>query len=132
MSTPDAGGQDSDAPDTDAPDSDAPDSDTPNADTPDTSATDTPPSFLDVTHDASWSASLEAPRYATDREALVEHALAAIGQTRAGYHVNLVTHPDHGDPTAYLSDLIEDRYPHTDARVVDQCGCGGYVYRVTR
>lgn len=89
------------------------------------------PAFLEADHGGSWSANLERDRYADDRETLIEHALAAIDRTRSGYHVNLVTHPDHGTPDAYLESPIRDRYPDAEATVVDQCGCGGYVYRVT-
>lgn len=89
------------------------------------------PSFLDEDHDASWSANLEAERYADDREELVEHAFAALDTTEPGYHVNLVTHPDHGTPDEYLEAKIHERYPDADTEVVDQCGCGGYVYRVS-
>lgn len=88
------------------------------------------PSFLDADHDASWSANLEQERYADDREALIDHALAAIDQTGDDHHVNLVTHPDHGNPDEYLEAPIHDRYPEAETTVVDQCGCGGYVYRV--
>jgi len=56
------------------------------------------PSFLDEEHDASWSANLEQERYADDRETLIEHALAAINRTEPDYHVNLVTHLNHGTP----------------------------------
>ena len=88
------------------------------------------PSFLTEGHDASWSANLEEERYAADRETLIEHALAAVDRTGADYHVNLVTHPNHGTPDEYLEAPIRDRYPGAETSVVDQCGCGGYVYRV--
>ena len=88
------------------------------------------PSFLDEEHDASWSANLEQERYADDRETLIEHALAAINRTGPDYHVNLVTHPNHGTPEEYLEAPIHDHYPDAETSVVDQCGCGGYVYRV--
>ncbi|WP_435096726.1 CGCGG family putative rSAM-modified RiPP protein [Halorubrum sp. N11] len=88
------------------------------------------PSFLNENHDASWSANLEQERYADDRETLIEHALAAINQTEAEYHVNLVTHPNHGTPEEYLEAPIRDQYPDAETSVVDQCGCGGYVYRI--
>lgn len=88
------------------------------------------PAFLEDDHDASWSANLERERYAADRETLIDHALAAIDRTAADYHVNLVTHPDHGNPAEYLEGPIRDRYPDAETTVVDQCGCGGYVYRV--
>jgi putative CGCGG family rSAM target protein len=88
------------------------------------------PSFLDEDHDASWSANLEQERYADDRETLIEHALAAVDRTDNDHHVNLVTHPNHGTPEEYLEAPIRDHYPDAEASVVDQCGCGGYVYRV--
>lgn len=88
------------------------------------------PAFLDEDHNGSWSANLEQERYAEDRETLIEHALAAVNRTDADYHVNLVTHPNHGTPDEYLEAPIRDRYPDAEASVVDQCGCGGYVYRV--
>jgi len=69
------------------------------------------PSFLDEEHDASWSANLEQERYADDRETLIEHALAAINRTEPDYHVNLVTHPNHGTPEEYLEAPIHDHYP---------------------
>jgi len=90
------------------------------------------PSFLNQDHDASWSANLERERYADDRETLIKHALIAIDQTDADYHVNLVTHPNHGTPDEYLEASIRDQYPDAETSVVDQCGCGGYVYRVQR
>jgi len=88
------------------------------------------PDFLTEDHPASWSANLEAERYADDRETLVEHALAAIEKTADDAHVNLVTHAAHGDPDEYLREPIAERFPEASAELVDQCGCGGYVYRV--
>lgn len=88
------------------------------------------PSFLRADHDASWSANLEQDRYADDRQLLIDHALAAIDGTASEYHVNLVTHAAHGSPEEYLETPIRDRYPDAETIVVDQCGCGGYVYRV--
>lgn len=96
----------------------------------DAADSDDEPAFLTTDHAASWSANLEHERYADDRELLVEHALRAIDVTDPAYHVNLVTHPDHGTPEEYLEPAIEDRYPEATAEVVDQCGCGGFVYRV--
>jgi len=88
------------------------------------------PSFLEVEHSASWSANLEHERYADDRETLIDHAIAAIDRTDPQYHVNLVTHPNHGSPEEYLETPILDKYPDAETTVVDQCGCGGYVYRI--
>lgn len=33
--------------------------------------------------------------------------------------------------SANLEAEIHERYPDADTEVVDQCGCGGYVYRVS-
>ncbi|MFC5135976.1 MULTISPECIES: CGCGG family rSAM-modified RiPP protein [Haloferacaceae] len=88
------------------------------------------PEFLEEEHSGSWSANLELDRYADDRELLVEHALLALERTSPDHHVNLVTHPEHGTPEPYLADPIRERFPEATATVVDQCGCGGYVYRV--
>jgi putative CGCGG family rSAM target protein len=88
------------------------------------------PAFLTEEHAGSWSANLERDRYADDRETLVDHALRAVARTDPAHHVNLVTHPEHGDPEPYLGDRLREEFPEATAAVVDQCGCGGYVYRV--
>lgn len=90
------------------------------------------PTFLSRNHAGSWSADLEQERYADDRELLVEHSLLAIEQTKQQHHVNLVTHPAHGNPDAYLAEPIVEQFPDAEMELVDQCGCGGYVYRVQR
>ncbi len=89
------------------------------------------PPFLTADHEGSWSANLESDRYAGDRALLVEHALLAVERTDPDVHVNLVTHAEHGDPRAYLAKPLRERFPGADADLVDQCGCGGYVYRVS-
>jgi putative CGCGG family rSAM target protein len=99
-------------------------------DTQATATDDDLPAFLTEEHAGSWSANLELDRYADDRESLVEHALLAVERTDPAHHVNLVTHPEHGDPEPYLGDRLRERFPEASAEVVDQCGCGGYVYRV--
>jgi len=85
----------------------------------------------DRVHDTSWSANLEHPEHADDRELVVRQALAAIEHTAPGNHVNLVTHAAHGHPEDYLYPVLERE---TDAGIeweyVDQCGCGGHVLRV--
>ncbi|WP_418280258.1 CGCGG family rSAM-modified RiPP protein [Halorubrum sp. DTA98] len=90
------------------------------------------PAFLDAEHAGSWSANLELDQYADDRERLVDHALVAVDRTAAGHHVNLVTHPNHGNPEEYLRKPIRDSHSEATTELVDQCGCGGYVYRVER
>ena len=81
-------------------------------------------------HDVSWSANLEKPHHAADRDLLVSQAKDAIEATAAGTHVNLVTHGDHGRPETYLWDELEAAFEDIDLEYVDQCGCGGHVTRV--
>ncbi|GAB3698137.1 CGCGG family putative rSAM-modified RiPP protein [Halorubrum pallidum] len=98
-------------------------------DTHDTDHDTTAEPITDRVHDNSWSANLEAPRYADDRELVVRDALAAIDHTAPGNHVNLVTHGDLGHPSDYLYDAI-DRERGLEPEYVERCGCGGHVSRV--
>ncbi|SDQ52907.1 CGCGG family putative rSAM-modified RiPP protein [Natronobacterium texcoconense] len=83
------------------------------------------------THDCSWSANLEKPKHAADRDLVVEQAKDAVVATEAGYHVNLVTHGEHGHPETYLWEELEDVFGEgVSLEYVDQCGCGGHVTRV--
>lgn len=85
----------------------------------------------DRIHETSWSANLEKPEHAGDRELVVSQALSAIEHTAPGNHVNLVTHSDHGHPDTYLYDALAAEYDETVGwEYVDQCGCGGHVVRV--
>ncbi|XVH33262.1 CGCGG family rSAM-modified RiPP protein (plasmid) [Haloferacaceae archaeon DSL9] len=86
----------------------------------------------DRTHDGSWSANLETDQYVADVDLLVEHAIDAVEHTRPGSHVNLVTHAEHGDPSEYLADPLETAFDDIEYEYVDQCGCGGHVFRVYR
>ncbi|NUB91999.1 CGCGG family rSAM-modified RiPP protein [Haloterrigena sp. SYSU A558-1] len=83
-------------------------------------------------HDVSWSANLEKPRHAADRDLVVSQAKDAVEATAAGTHVNLVTHGDHGRPENYLWDELEAAFEGIDLEIeyVDRCGCGGHVTRV--
>ncbi|MFC5971546.1 CGCGG family rSAM-modified RiPP protein [Halomarina salina] len=88
-------------------------------------------SVSETVHRNSWSANLEGPEHAADRDLLVEEALGAVEATAPGYHVNLVTHGEHGDPTDYLVPVLEEAFDDgVTWRYVDQCGCGGHVLRV--
>lgn len=83
-------------------------------------------------HENSWSANLEEPRHGEDRELVVTEAIAAVERTAPGYHVNLVSHGEHGHPEGYLFEELRDQFgERIDLRYVDQCGCGGHVTRVT-
>ncbi|WP_251343623.1 CGCGG family rSAM-modified RiPP protein [Haloplanus halophilus] len=84
----------------------------------------------DAVHETSWSANLEGPEHAADRDLVVEEALAAVERTAPGNHVNLVTHGDHGHPSGYLYPELRDAFDDVTVEYVDQCGCGGHVTRV--
>ncbi|MFB6131272.1 MAG: CGCGG family rSAM-modified RiPP protein [Salinigranum sp.] len=85
----------------------------------------------DRVHDNSWSANLEKPQLAVDRDLVVEQAVSAVEHTSGGHHVNLVTHGDHGHPETYLFDALDATFDgDVSWEYVDQCGCGGYVTRV--
>lgn len=81
-------------------------------------------------HDTSWSANLEKPAHAEDRDLVVEQATSAVEHTAAGTHVNLVTHGAHGHPEGYLFEALEAAFPDAEYEYVDRCGCGGHVTRV--
>ena len=88
-------------------------------------------------HHHSWSANLEGPEHADDAERIVREAIDAIEATATGYHVNLVTHGDRGDPRSYLwpelgvyADERDGQSLELDWEYVDRCGCGGHVTRV--
>jgi putative CGCGG family rSAM target protein len=89
-----------------------------------------PEPITDHVHRNSWSANLERPRYADDRDRLVADAVAAVEHTAAGYHVNLVTHAAHGHPETYLYPALDERLDDARYEYVEQCGCGGHVTRV--
>jgi putative CGCGG family rSAM target protein len=82
-------------------------------------------------HENSWSANLEQPQHAEDRDLLLAQAVDAVEKTAAGHHVNLVTHGDHGHPDGYLHEALESEFGDgVDWEYVEQCGCGGHVTRV--
>lgn len=85
--------------------------------------------ITDTVHDNSWSANLEQPEHAEDRQLVLEQAIDAIEHTTSGNHVNLVTHGEHGHPETYLYDALEDHFDGVDLEYVQQCGCGGHVTR---
>lgn len=88
--------------------------------------------ITDHVHENSWSANLEAPKHGANRALLIRQAVEAIEHTTPGYHVNLVTHGDHGHPAAYLYDALNaaDIDAEVTYEYVEQCGCGGHVTRV--
>lgn len=88
--------------------------------------------ITDRTHDTSWSANLEKPKYEDSVSLLERHAVEAVERTASGHHVNLVTHEGHGHPADYLFDTLADRFGDEDVdwEYIEQCGCGGHVVRV--
>lgn len=91
---------------------------------------DDPTPITDRVHENSWSANLEQPEHAESRDLVVEQSRSAIEQTASGYHVNLVTHADHGHPETYLYDALNRAGRAADWEYIKQCGCGGHVVRV--
>jgi putative CGCGG family rSAM target protein len=87
--------------------------------------------ITDHVHENSWSASLEQPPHADDRDLVVAQAIDAVEHTASGTHVNVVIHGDHGHPSTYLYDALAEAFDETvDWEYVDRCGCGGHVTRV--
>jgi len=86
--------------------------------------------ITDRTHETSWSANLEEPQHAEDCELVVAQALQAVDRTAPGYHVNLVTHGDHGHPSEYLYAALDAAEADVGYEYIEQCGCGGHVTRV--
>ncbi|WP_207592844.1 CGCGG family rSAM-modified RiPP protein [Halomontanus rarus] len=86
----------------------------------------------DHVHENSWSANLEKPTHAEDRDLVLEQAVDAVEHTAPGHHVNLVTHGNHGHPEGYLYDELEAATDGEELEweYIDQCGCGGHVTRV--
>ncbi|WP_290588542.1 CGCGG family rSAM-modified RiPP protein [Alicyclobacillus sp.] len=78
-----------------------------------------------------WSINLETEEYVADKNLIIQDAIGAIRETAVGGYVNLAVAPDHGNPDAYLVPALLERFGDAvQIRFVDQCGCGGYVYRV--
>ncbi|UOF92707.1 CGCGG family rSAM-modified RiPP protein [Fodinisporobacter ferrooxydans] len=80
-----------------------------------------------------WSANLETEEYIQNRDLIVQDSIASIEETAPGYFVNLAVADIHGDPDLYLIPVLEHRFgDQIRVQFIDQCGCGGYVYRVYR
>jgi putative CGCGG family rSAM target protein len=92
---------------------------------------DDPDPITDRVHDTSWSANLERPHHGESLDRLLDDAVTAVEHTAPGYHVNLVTHGEHGHPSTYLYDRLEAAFgPSIEWAYVERCGCGGHVTRV--
>ena len=80
-----------------------------------------------------WSCDLEAQEYAEDKDLLIQDAIKAVEETEKDFYVNLVTPANFGHPDHYLVPILQDRFNGAiTTRFVDQCGCGGFVLRVTK
>lgn len=79
----------------------------------------------------SWSLDLEDEEYVRDKNRLLQDAKSAVEITAPGKHVNLVTPASHGEPAQLIQQLKKEYGDKIKAEYVDQCGCGGYVTKVT-
>ena len=80
-----------------------------------------------------WSVNLETEEFVADRDLLVTEAVKAVRETSVGHYVNLAVAPEHGQPDAYLVPALQEVFgERIRIDFIDQCGCGGYVYRVPR
>lgn len=79
-----------------------------------------------------WSVNLETEEFMLNRDLIVREAVKAVQETAVLHYVNLAVAHQHGQPDSYLVPGLKDVFGDTiDIDFVDQCGCGGYVYRVT-
>lgn len=79
-----------------------------------------------------WSCGLEHGEYEENKDLVVEEGLEAVAETAKGYHVNLVTPNTFGNPDEYLTPFLKEKFAdNIDVKYIDQCGCGGYVLRVS-
>jgi len=80
-----------------------------------------------------WSINLETEEYTLDRDLVLRDSIRAILDTKPGYFVNLAVAEIHGNPDDYLVPALQEHFGNQiKILFIDQCGCGGYVYRVTR
>lgn len=80
-----------------------------------------------------WSCAMESEEYMDNIDLTIKDSLIAVEDTAQGYYVNLVTHESLGNPDSFLIPTLEEKYgDNIEIRFIDQCGCGGYVLRVTK
>lgn len=80
-----------------------------------------------------WSCAMESDEYKDNIDLTITDSLTAVENTAQGYYVNLVTHESLGNPGSFLIPTLEENYgENIEIRFIDQCGCGGYVLRVTK
>lgn len=79
-----------------------------------------------------WSINLELEEYVLDRDLILTDSIQTIMDTKPGHFVNLAVAENHGNPDDYLVPALQEHFgAKINIRFIDQCGCGGYVYRVT-
>lgn len=79
-----------------------------------------------------WSCALEHGEYEENKDLVVAEGLEAVAETAQGYFVNLVTPNTFGNPDVYLTPLLKEKFAENiDVKYISQCGCGGYVLRVS-
>jgi putative CGCGG family rSAM target protein len=82
---------------------------------------------------SNWSINLETEEYVADRNLIIKDAITAILETEVGCFVNLAAAENHGNPDDYLVPALKDEFRDSvKIQFIDQCGCGGYVYKVYR
>lgn len=79
----------------------------------------------------SWSMDLEDEEYVRDKNKILRDARWAIEIAAAGMHVNLVTPASYGEPIELIQQLTDEYEDKIEVEFVEQCGCGGYVTKVT-
>lgn len=80
----------------------------------------------------SWSCALEHGEYEQDKDLVIKEGIDAVNETEKGYHVNLVTPATFGNPDLYLTTILKEKFGGAiNVEFIDQCGCGGYVLRVS-
>jgi hypothetical protein len=84
-----------------------------------------------------WSLNLEEEYYAEHPEQMLQEIIQAAAATVPGCYVNVVVHENAGDPRDGLleqteAELRREGIPINGIQYIDQCGCGGYVFRIYR
>lgn len=83
-------------------------------------------------HETPWVADLSGNQYAGDPAATARDAIDAVELTAPETTVDLVTHPQNGEPDTYLLDRLRRRFPERVVVYGGHCSCGGYVTHVSR
>lgn len=84
-----------------------------------------------------WSINLEDEYYSDHPEELWKASVDAVRQTGRGCYVNLVTPGMLGHPEEWYLEPLRIRLEgegisYSTIQYISECGCGGYVTRVTR